>query len=881
MTIPLLATKLYVPVVRSGLVSRPRLIERLCEGLDRQLTLVSAPAGSGKTTLLAEWVSGLRANALRETEQGIRTAWLSVDEDDNEPTRFWTYLLAALRAADEGLGAHAAQMLQTPGAPAAVPLLTSLLNDLAALPYRVVLVLDDFHVIAGQSILDGIAFLLEHQPRQLHLVLSTRTDPPLPIARLRARGLLTEVRGAELAFTVDEAVTFLNERMGLDLSPEEVSALESRTEGWAAGLQLAAMSMQSCADRFGFITSFSGSDHFVLEYLVEEVLVRQAEPVQRFLLNTSILDRLCGPLCDAVTGTGGSAALLSRLHHKNLFLVALDDEHHWYRYHHLFAELLRRRVAQEVPAEGIGALYARASAWHEEHGTIDEAIGYALKARDAEGVARLAEEAAAAGALDSRLTTLLHWVERLPPDVVRAHPRLQILRAWALYMNGELGLAQQMLHDSRQALQELPPSPENDALRKELTTLLTIMALVAQGLMCSVDNRLERAIQICTNARAMAIETRYAFLAAQATEGIALTEYYQGRLHSCAESCRQAIALAERGGGGGWPAAQVPLAAVCYVELAGLYMEWNELPAAGDLLDRAFDLCRRFGVTQTMCEVHVARSRLKQAQGDVDGAIEALHEARQLSPPEGSLSLAGFRLATQQARLNLLANKPAAVVAWVRQLEDAFAPGNVEIPLPAAMRDTLQTLLARAHLARGEAREALSALEAVLGPAEAAGALLRVAEIRALQALAWQALGDPRAALASLERALALAEPEGRIRLFLDEGPPMARLLYRAAEAGIMPAYAGKLLAAFPHGAALRSPDLGSPPASPLVEPLTAREREILGLIAEGLSNKEIAQKLVLTAGTVKAHAHSIYGKLGVRGRTQAVARARELDLLS
>ncbi|MBN1658953.1 MAG: helix-turn-helix transcriptional regulator, partial [Anaerolineae bacterium] len=882
MTMPLLATKLYVPAARSDLVPRPRLLRRLGEGLclDRQLTLVAAPAGSGKSTLLAEWVRGL-ADPPCDPRMDIRAAWLSLDEEDNEPARFWAYFVQALCSVDEKLGAPGGQMLQAPQVPPAALILSALLNEVAALPYRVVLVLDDFHLISDQGIVGGIAFLLEHQPRQLHLVLSARGNPPLPIARLRARGLLTEVRAGELAFTVDEAVTFLNDRMGLDLSREEVRALESRTEGWAAGLQLAAMSMQERTDRRGFIASFSGSHHFVLEYLAEEVLARQPEAVQRFLLQTSLLDRLCGPLCAAVTGTGGSDATLLHLHRKNLFLVALDDENHWYRYHHLFADLLRKRLEHEAPAEEIRALYGRASAWHREQGTLDEAIQYALKAGDAEQVAGLAEEAAVAGALDSRLTTLLHWVERLPPGVMRAHPRLQIYCAWALYMNGRLGLAQQMFDDSRQALEDLPPSRENDALREELTTLLAIIALVGQGLMCSVENQLEKAIQIGTNARAMALEARYAFLAAQATEGIALAEYHQGRLRACAESCQQVIGLVERGFGGGWPAAQVPLAAAGYVELAGLYTEWNELEAAADLLERALDLCRRFGVTQTLCEVHVARSRLKQAQGDVEGAVEALREAEQVSRLENPFSLASFRLATQQARLNLAAHRPAEVVAWVRQIEAVFASGQTEIPLPAAMRETIQTTLARAYLARGEAREARAVLEPLLAPAEAAGAFLRVAEICALQALAWQACGNLPAALAALGRALSLAEPEGRVRLFLDEGPPMARLLYRAVEAGIVPAYAGKLLAAFPREGARPTPDRGVHSASPLVEPLTAREREILALIAEGLSNKEIAQKLVLTTGTVKAHAHSIYGKLGVSGRTQAVARARELGLFS
>ncbi|MEJ2736289.1 MAG: LuxR C-terminal-related transcriptional regulator [Anaerolineae bacterium] len=879
----LLATKLYIPPPRPDLVPRPRLIQRLNEGLclGRQLTLISASAGSGKTTLISEWFAALCSDPQHEQPIENRTAWLSLDQEDDEPARFWTYLIGALRTVDDGLGVAAQQMLQAPQAPSMPLVLTSLLNDIAVRPYRTILVLDDFHLISGERILDGFAFLLEHQPRQIHLVLSTRADPPLPIVRLRARGQLTEVRIDDLAFTVDEAVTFLNERMGLGLSLEEVKALESRTEGWAVGLQLAAMSMQDHVDRRGFITAFAGSHRLILEYLTEEVLHRQPESIQHFLLQTSILDRLCGQLCDAVTGKSDSGATLSHLQRKNLFTVSLDDEHHWYRYHHLFADLLRNRLEQETSLEQVAVLHGRASAWHEQNGMVDEAVKYALKAQDLERVVYLAEQAAQASALDSRLTTLLYWLEMLPEEVLCAHPRLQIYRAWALYMNGHLARAQKMLQGSQEALEGLPPSPENDALREELSALLTIIGLVARGFMCSVNNQLEEAVQTCKKARAMALDAGYVFLAAQATEGLALARYHQGQLLASAESCRQVITLSEQSSGSAWPAAQAPLAASGYVELAGVHMEWNDLDTAADLLDKALDLCRQVGITQTLSETYVAQSRLKQARGDMDGAVEALREADRVSRIEGAYSLANFRLATQQARLNLMAKRPEEVIHWVRQLETAFAPGEAGIPLPMSSREIIQTMLARAYLAQGESEKALAVLEPLLPPAEAAGGLLRVTEICLLKALALQALGDAPAALISLERALTLAEPEGYMRLFLDEGPPLARLLYRAAEQGILPTYTGKLLAAFPEAGTAPRPGRRSPSPAPLVEPLTGRERQILQLIAEGMTNKEIARKLVISVGTVKVHAHNIYGKLGVSGRTQAVAKARGLGLLS
>lgn len=880
-TMPLLVTKLYIPPPRTDLVLRPRLIQRLDEGLalGRQLTLVSAPAGFGKTTLVSEWFADLRLDPHRERPVENRTAWLSLDQEDNEPARFWTYLVAALQTVDDTLGESVLQMLRAPQVLPAQFVLTDLLNDIVTLPYRIILVLDDFHLVSGEAIMEGLAFLLEHQPEQLHLVLATRADPPLPIVRLRARGRLTEVRVDDLAFTVDEAIIFLNERMSLDLSLEEVKALESRTEGWVVGLQLAALSLQSRVDPGGFITAFTGSHHFILEYLTEEVLDRQSESVQHFLLKTSILDRLCGSLCDAVTGKSRGGTTLSHLQRKNLFVVPLDDEHHWYRYHHLFSDLSLARLKQEASPEQIAELYSRAGAWHEEKGMTDEAIKYALKAQDFERVAHLAEQAAQTSALDSRLTTLLHWLKMLPEEVLRAHPRLQIYWAWALYMNGHLTSAQKMLQDSKEALEDLAPSPENDTLRKEMTTLLTIIDLIAQGLMCSVNNQLEEAVQACKKAKTMALEAGYVFLAAQATEGLALARYHQGRLRASAETCQQVIALAEQSSGARWPGAQAPLAASGYVELSGVYTEWNDLDTAADLLDKAFVLCRQVGVTQTLSEAYVAQSRLKQALGDIDGAVDALREAERVNRLEGSYSLGNFRLATQQARLNLQAKRPEGVIRWVQQLEVAFAPGETEMPLPMSMCKIVQTMLARAYLAQGEAKKTLAVLEPLLPPAEAAGAFLRVAEICLLKALALQILGDAPAALASLERALALAEPEGRMRLFLDEGPLVARLLYQTVERGIMPTYAGKLLAAFPEAGAALTPTGISPLPSPIVEPLTERERQILQLIAEGMTNKEIAQKLVISVGTVKVHNHNIYGKLGVSGRTQAVAKGRELGL--
>jgi LuxR family maltose regulon positive regulatory protein len=892
-TTPLLTTKLYIPPPRPDLVPRPRLIERLDNGLrlGHRLTLISASAGSGKTTLLSEWAV---VGAQRAAPQQF--CWLSLDEDDNDPARFWAYVVAALQTIHPQLGQSVLPMLQGPQPPPVRSILTPLLNEVAALPESVVLVLDDYHLVTEGAIHDGVAFFLDHLPQQMHLGLATRADPPLPIARLRARGQLTELRADDLRFTAEEAVAFLNGVMGLGLQPEDVAALEARAEGWISGLHLAALSLHGREDAHAFVQTFTGGHQYILDYLIEEVLSRQAQPVQRFLLQTSILDRLCASLCDALTGRHDGAGVLERLQRDNLFIIPLDDEGCWYRYHHLFGDLLRKRLEQTPPfiplqagghlhpsppqaggTEGgiIEELHRRASQWHAENGLLEQAVKHAREAGDFERIAEIAERAAGESLIDARLTALLRWVDALPQDVLRAHPRLQIYRAWALYMNGHLEAAQQALGDCRQALEALPPSPENDTLSRTLTRLLDIIGMIAQGFMYGVDNKIEEAIRVCSQARDLALEDGHVFLAAQATEGLALAQYYQGRLRASAQSCQQVIDLAAQG------AAQAPLAAAGYVELAGIHIEWNDLEKAADLLNEALALCREWGIVQTLNEAYTAQSHLLQIKGDTKGAWDVLKKAREFSSMEGDQSLVNFRLATQQARLNLQAGESSKAERWAEGTLAAFVSGE---QLPAAFVVTLQTTLARAYLAQGEAEEALAALEPLLAPAEATGAFLHVIEVCALKALALYALGDTAAALVALERSLALAKPEGFTRVYLNEGAPVAALLREAAARGIQAEYADKLLAAFEvqeYGRmGVNSPTLPHPHTQPLPALLTSRELDVLHLISQGFSNKDIAEKLVIALNTVKRHISSIYSKLDVKSRTQAVARARELGLL-
>jgi LuxR family maltose regulon positive regulatory protein len=462
---PLLQTKLYIPPIRPELVSRSRLIERLNAGLDRELTVISAPAGFGKTTLVSEWVDHLRSDGAKEDQIENRIAWLSLDESDSDPTRFLAYLIAALRTIEPrqqsagNIGKGALSALQSPQPPPAEVVLTTLINEIAAIPDRILLVLDDCHLIEAQPIYDALTFLLEHLPPQMHLVIATREDPHLSLARLRARGQLTELRATDLRFTSSEAAEFLNQVMGLDLSMEDIAALETRTEGWIAGLQLAAISMQGRKDASSLIKSFTGSHRFVLDYLIEEVLEQQSESIQSFLLQTAVLNRLTGPLCDAVrfggarspTGQDNGQATLEMLDHANLFMVPLDEERRWYRYHHLFADLLRQRLNQTQP-EQLPILHRRASEWYEQNGFADEAIEHALRAEDFERAAYLIEEQADAVWGRGEHTKLRRWLAGLPVELIFSKPHLCVLHAWELFTSGQQDAAEGSLQAAEKAL---------------------------------------------------------------------------------------------------------------------------------------------------------------------------------------------------------------------------------------------------------------------------------------------------------------------------------------------------------------------------------------------------------------------------------------------
>jgi LuxR family maltose regulon positive regulatory protein len=907
MVAPLLATKLYVPPLRRDFVPRPRLVERLDEALHRRLALVSAPAGFGKTTLLSEWLT--MRDRRKVADEGLPSAaWLSLDAEDNELARFLRYLVAALATIAPQAGEAAGNLLRLPQLPPSETILTTLINELCSLPADLVLVLEDYHTIEARAIHSALTFLLDNLPPQAHLVISTRADPPLPLSRWRSRGMMVEIHADDLRFTGEESAAYLNDVMNLHLVPEDVTALNHRTEGWIVGLQMAALALQGKLSHQGqqdvsaFVQAFSGSHHYILDYLVEEVLAHQPDKVQTFLLQTAILSRLTGPLCDAVTGSDDGQATLEALDTANLFLVPLDDERRWYRYHHLFAEVLRVRLRRAAGKEGLAPLHTRAGEWYEDQGEIAEAFKHAVAAQDFERAARLIEENWLRIGHAGEMNTILRWLESMPEEVVRARPMLSGAYAWVLWLTGHMDAVEPYLDAAGEAWERQAAAGVMDpdhvrwqaggpALRTNLARhrgqLEEAIQFARQTLaMAARDDALLRSYGHLGLAHAYRELGDYDQSLSAYVEGLPLARaagniaaaniaaFYlsrvlqlQGHLHQAAEAVREALQFTEAKGMAGSPAS-----AILHVALGNLLCEWNELQPAQDHLLRGLDLARLGGHHEFLRNGGIVLARLRMAQGDGAGALAAIREAEEATA-RAQMPLASAELAAYRARVWLAQGNLPAAVRWAE--EAAQRPGQDR----GYTRQIEAITLARVLLAQGKLEQALSQLAACQQAAEASGGLGWAVEIGILRAMVQEARGHRADALADLERALARAEPQGYVRVFVDEGPPMAALLGRAASLDVTPTYVRRLLEALDRAAVKQEP-AATPSPSPLVEPLTEREMEVLRLMAAGLSNREIAAELVLAMGTVKAHLHNIYGKLGVRSRVQAAARARELHLL-
>jgi LuxR family transcriptional regulator, maltose regulon positive regulatory protein len=901
----LLATKVNIPGTRPDRLARARLFQRLDEGMGRTLVLVCTPAGFGKTTLLADWAA----------DATMPVAWLSLDADDNDPVRFWRYVVAALDRVQEGLAEHLVPLLSPGSGISTHGVVTALINRLQAQPDELALVLDDYHLIEAMPIHDSLGLLLSHLPPRLHLVIASRSDPPLPVARLRASGQLVELRATDLRFTPEEAVALLEETWKLDLPAETVATLEARTEGWAVGLQLAALSLQGRADPEAFLSGFAGTHRYILDYLSEQVLGRLPDPVRAFLLQTSILERLCGPLCDAVIGASDGQGMLEELERANLFLVPLDEERRWWRLHHLFADLLRARMLQTKP-DLVPELHRRAAGWSEQHGLVDEAIRHATAAGDTPWATRLVEEHLGETLRRGESVALARWLSLLPDAAVRARPGLCLAKAMTELNLDHLEEVERLLEHAEGAFDHQGresgglPVPTHGGmvaqvpaaialLRAELAydradaggvaafarAALAHMAedelgprLFARSLLVGADWMTGRVVDTEPAFAELLAEGRAAPAAYPVLRTcfmLGLVQQAQGKLGAALRTYREGLRLATQG-----ERFSVYHAGEAHVGIGQVLYQRNQLEEALQHATKGVEFCRQVIELTELDIALVALAWIRQAMGDPDGALEAMEEACR-SYPRADVVALSYPAWSERARLLLALGRVEEAARWTRE------QGLTDQDEVSYLREGDHLVLARVLLAQGQPDRALGLLERLDALAASQGRTGSLIQIRALRALALQAADEHQGALTLLAETLEPAAPEGNVRVFADEGPPMAALLRsllgtrrRArAAAGAGTEHLHRVIQAF-QPATAQSDSTGRTGLG-LIEPLTDRELEVLRLLAAGRRNREIAAELVVTLETVKKHTSHIFAKLGAANRTEAVAHARRLGLIA
>ena len=886
----LLSTKLYIPPTRERLVPRPRLAAILSDALAKGFTLVSAPAGYGKTTLVSSWLR----------EQGIPSAWLSIEESDNDPVTFLQYLLATLQKVLPSIRSDLLDLVE-PGQPGSFQALISiLLNQVATASSQFVLVLDDFHLVHDPAVLDLVSFLLDHLAVQrMHLVLISRTDPPLPLSRLRVRDQMVEIRASQLRFTPAEVASFINGVMGFSLPAADISAMEARTEGWIAGLQLALLSMQGSQDTHGFISAFSGSHHYIVDYLVDEVLKRQGEPASSFLLKTSILSRMCASLCERVLDTGvdnnamDGQRTLETLERMNLFLIPLDEERRWYRYHHLFADVLKRRLEYLYP-DLPPQLYRRASAWYEENGLVGESIQSALDAGDLERVARLVEQYGCNLLMSGELMTLLKWMEAVEP-YFSTHPWLLIQKGWALTLASRMQPAEQAFQQAEHMVSVLPPGPdvssmvgtisagraywadtqgnvsETSRLAQQALDLLPdtdpmsqSMRSVATGVLAKtifMGGDLERARQIYHQAADFGRAANNAEMVINSNNDIADVLLEQGKLRQAEQLLCDTLPMTLRLDG-----QRLPLCSRVYAGLSKVYYEWNRLDQAEYYALQCLEVSRQWGNVEMQASATITLARVEQARCNLDRARALMQAADQLSRDHCLYPWTVTRLEAALDRFWLAMGNLDRVS---QRLQTAAIHPEDEVTF---LNELKYMTLLDGLLATGEYAPALGLAQRMAELAEVEQRMLRLVELLVFQSLALQGLKDLPAAVSALARAVSLAEEEGYKRVFLDAGDALHKLLNLVRSHPQAASYASTLLDALE-----TRPGSASAPPQPLIEPLSSREIEVLKKIEAGLSNQEIASRLFISITTVKRHISNIYAKLDVKNRTQAVARGKML----
>ncbi len=909
----LIRTKLRPPFIRPALVPRPRLQARVMEGLRGPLTLIIAPAGFGKTTLIASCIAAC----------GMPIAWLSLDKDDNQEGRFLSYLIAALQEVTPTVGSEAARLMTV--SPQASPevVLTHLINDLARANTAMALVLDDYQFMSRQAVHEAIAFLLKHCPQTFHLVIVTRSDPPLPLARLRARGHMAELRTADLRFTESETAQFLNDVMDLRLDVGAVEVLEARTEGWIAGLQMASLALQGTRsmrehkDVRGFLAGFSGTNRYILDYLLEEVLARQSPEVRHFLLHTSILERLSAPLCDAVLAheegargepplIGQSASILVYLERANLFLVPLDDERVWYRYHHLFADLLRMQLQRSLDAQGVAQLHARASEWHRQNGSILEAIHHASMALDDERVEHLIEQHYMAMVRRGEQSGMRLWTGKLSKELVYRRPWLCIYEAYSHAWFGELDEADRLLEEAEKHIRSEISIPDVRSMQAHLAYIKSRVTAMRGDIHRAIKFCLAACEHIPANNLALQFDTRVTLgyeyflggdyvnssqilneairsgISAGAIIHTVVASCFMARLHAVQGFLHKSYDLYQA-------AAQLipetsgehrDARALVEIGMAEILYEWNDFGAALIRIEQGLALLPFWGKVDDSVLAYVTMARIHLAQSNKREAIEAVEKAIQLTQTRGVFSEARNAVEIAQVKLWLALGDMKAAKRWAASQQARLSTDDRF----RFDQELAHIALARVWIAQHKRREAIDLLMHLEEIARASERMGRVIAILRLKALALQAMGDSDHALLALTACLTLAEPEGYGRIFLDEGQPMQVLLAQwlaHADAGPLRDYAARVLAQFDaESQEDTAPQETTRPSENLLEPLSQRELEVLHLMAQGSTNKEIAQQLFIAPGTVKAHTSNIYRKLDVANRTEAAARARQLGLL-
>jgi len=890
----LLTTKLYIPQLNIDLVSRPRLYKRLDEGLTHKLTLISASAGFGKSTLMAGWLS--------ERDQPV--AWLSLDQGDNDSVRFWTYLIAAIQTIHQEIGVEARQIVSMPQLHSTELVAISLINDISQFAHDLILILDDYHVIEVEQVHASLSYLLEHQPPNLHIILSTRVDPSISLARLRAHSQLIEVRAEDLQFSTEEAATLLNEKMGLNLKPEQIEALNTHTENWVVGLQLAALSLKGQHSYDAFIEEFTGSHQFVLDYLIEEVLDTLPDAQREFLMRTSITERFCGNLCQVVTGNPSSRQILDEIRKSNLFLIPLDTHGRWFRYHHLFAEVLYALLEQEHPGE-IEALHLKAAAWFESEGHPGEAVDHALRSGNMDRAKELVFKYWQSFFYKGEVATVLRWLDALPEEIERNDPSVSLARCWAHFLRGQISALGPHLEQANNAYERLVNKgvlrgAQRDLVAGQLAMMRSVLAR-GRGEHASSVAYAEEAVRLTpaemlegiglgwtmlAAARAGAgdfngaIEAYERGIALSQAEGNLLAAYgciygqsmymlLQGRLNDAERLCRSAIERAASEGHSDFPAA-----GSLYVTMARINLERYRLEEAEAYLNTGLHIARPGGFNEAVRTGRYLRAHLAAARGDLVTAADIFQETAQIVNAMDDPYLTG-ELNGEWAKLCIKVGDPDAARQKLNILEEKLA-----ITQHANLLLWWRALFPRQLCAEGRYNEALTTLDESIHRARAVNSNGELVRLLALQAVALDAVGDHMTARSVLQEALTLGAPESYIWRWLDAGPRIEPLLHHIKDNHDTPQALYPYLDSLIGTCRSVFGESARPQPGKIPDPLTSRELEVMRLICKGYSNPEIASELVVTINTIKKHTSNIYGKLGVSSRTQAIARARELDLL-